>query len=144
MVALVSFFMSDVLVYTTSHIVDHGIGESADASQVRATAMHMQSMAGSARLMGSISGLMGYVVLGFALAREIPARGVQNTRLRCRHWCRHFLSWCSFDRAVPRGHRYLDADFCCLVDALPGLVDRHRDRHLSGTLWPPKRRNTEH
>ena len=70
MLALVSFFMSDVLVYTTSHIVDHGIGESAYASQFGATAMHMQSMAGSARLMGSISGLMGYVVLGFALARK--------------------------------------------------------------------------
>lgn len=70
MLALVSFFMSDVLIYTTSHIVDHGIGERADASQVRATAMHMQSIAGATRLMASISGLVGYVVLGFALARK--------------------------------------------------------------------------
>ena len=70
MVALVSFFFSDALTYMTSHVVDHGIGESADAGQVRSTAVHMQSIAGSVRVMGSISGLMGYVVLGFALARK--------------------------------------------------------------------------
>lgn len=68
--ALVSLFLSDVLNYMTSHVVDHGIGESADADQVRLTAMHLQSISGSARVMGSITGLMGYVVLGFALARK--------------------------------------------------------------------------
>ena len=70
MVALVSFLSAEALTYTTTHVVDHGIGDSADADQVRSTAVHMQSIAGSARLMGSISGLMGYVVLGFALARK--------------------------------------------------------------------------
>ena len=70
MVALISFLSAEALTYTTTHVVDHGIGDSADADQVRSTAMHMQSIAGSARLMGSMSGLIGYVVLGFALARK--------------------------------------------------------------------------
>ena len=70
MVALISFFSAEVLTYTTSHAVDHGLGDNVPADQVQSTAMHMQSIAGSARLMGSIAGLMGYLVLGFALARK--------------------------------------------------------------------------
>ena len=70
MLALISFFFSDALTYMTSHVVEHGIGESADDDQLRYTALNMQAIAGSARVMGSVSGLTGYIVLGFSLGRK--------------------------------------------------------------------------
>ena len=73
MLAVGSLLIAQCLNYTTSHVVEHGIGAGAGPDQIealKATGMHLQSIAGVARLLGSISGLMGYVVLGFALARK--------------------------------------------------------------------------
>lgn len=71
--ALVSFLIAQCLNYTTSHVVDHGIGSGTGPDQtetLRTIAIHMQSVAGVARLLGALSGLTGYVVLGFAFARK--------------------------------------------------------------------------
>lgn len=71
--ALVGFLIAQCLNYTTSHVVDHGIGAGTGPDQtetLRAIAIHMQSVAGVARLLGALSGLTGYVVLGFAFARK--------------------------------------------------------------------------
>ena len=73
MLAVGSLLIAQCLNYTTSHVVEHGIGAGAGPDRIealKATGMHLQSIAGVARLLGSISGLMGYVVLGFALARK--------------------------------------------------------------------------
>ncbi len=73
MLALVSFLIAQCLNYTTSHVVDHGIGAGTGADQtesLRAIAIQMQSIGGAARLLGALSGLTGYVVLGFAFARK--------------------------------------------------------------------------
>ena len=73
MLAVGSLLIAQCLNYTTSHVVEHGIGAGVGPDQtaaLKATGMYLQSIAGVARLLGSISGLMGYVVLGFALARK--------------------------------------------------------------------------
>lgn len=73
MLALVSFLIAQCLNYTTSHVVDHGIGAGTGADQtesLRAIALQMQSIGGAVRLLGALSGLTGYVVLGFAFARK--------------------------------------------------------------------------
>ena len=73
MLAVVTLLIAQCLNYTTAHVVEHGIGAGAGPDQseaLRATAVHLQSIAGVARFMGLTSGLMGYVVLGFALARK--------------------------------------------------------------------------
>ena len=73
MLAVVCLFAAQCFIYATSHVVEHGIGAGAGVDQteaLRATGNHLQSMAGVARLMAGISGLMGYVVLGFALGRK--------------------------------------------------------------------------
>lgn len=73
MLALVSFLIAQCLNYTTSHVVDHGIGVGTGPDQteaLRSIAIQMQSIGGAARLLGALSGLTGYVVLGFAFARK--------------------------------------------------------------------------
>ena len=73
MLAVVCLFAAQCFIYATSHVVEHGVGLGAGADQteaLRAIGNHMQSMAGVARLMAGITGLMGYVVLGFALGRK--------------------------------------------------------------------------
>lgn len=73
MLATISLLMSQCLTFATSHVVAHGIGAGAGPNQTESLAdmaLNLQLIAGAARLMGSISGLMGYVVLGFALARK--------------------------------------------------------------------------
>ena len=71
--AVVCLLAAQSFNYVTSHVVEHGVGLGAGADQtetLRAIGNHMQSMAGAARLMAGITGLMGYVVLGFAMARK--------------------------------------------------------------------------
>ena len=73
MLAVVTLLIAQCLNYSTSNVVEHGIGAGVGPDQseaLRATAIHLQSIAGAARFVGLTSGLMGYVVLGFALARK--------------------------------------------------------------------------
>ncbi len=71
MLALVSFLIAQCLNYTTSHVVDHGIGAGTDQTEaIRSIAIQMQSIGGAAKLLGALSGLTGHVVLGFAYARK--------------------------------------------------------------------------
>ena len=73
MLAVISLLMSQAFTYATSHVVEHGIGLGSGADQeeaLRAIGVHMQSVAGAARAMASVAGLIGYLVLGFAYARK--------------------------------------------------------------------------
>lgn len=73
MLASVSLLMTQAFTYATSHVVEHGIGAGAGPDQteaLRAIGVHMQSVAEAARTMASVSGLLGHLVLGFALARK--------------------------------------------------------------------------
>ena len=73
MLATISLLMAQFLDYATSQVVEHGIGAGAGPDQresLMATGLQLQSIAGAARLMAWVSGLMAYVVLGFALARK--------------------------------------------------------------------------
>jgi hypothetical protein len=82
--AVVSFLIVQCLNYTTSHVVEHGIGAAAGAEQgenLRAIGLHVQSIAVGARLLGAMSGLMGHVVLGFALARKFRPGGHRSLAL---------------------------------------------------------------
>lgn len=59
--------------YATSHVVEHGVGAGVGPDQtefLRTTGMQLQSITGVAGSLASITGLIGYVVLGFALARK--------------------------------------------------------------------------
>lgn len=78
MLAVVSLLTAHALTYATSHVVEHGIGASAGQSEpdsLRTVGVHMQSVAGAVRAMASITGLPGYLVLGFALARKFQPGG---------------------------------------------------------------------
>ena len=73
MMAIVALLIAQCLNYTTSHVVVNGIGAGSGPDQtetLRATALQLQTIAGSARVIASLAGSMGYVVLGFALARK--------------------------------------------------------------------------
>ena len=73
MLALLSFLIAQWLNYTTSQVINHGVGAGAGPDQaeaLRAIAIQVQSIASTARLLGSLAGLTGYVVLGFAFARK--------------------------------------------------------------------------
>lgn len=59
--------------YATSQVVEHGVGAGVGSDQtefLKTTGIHLQSVAGVARTLASIAELIGYVVLGFALARK--------------------------------------------------------------------------
>ncbi len=74
MVTAVSLLFAQFLTYLTSHVLEHGIGAGIGPDQMetlQATGRYLQAMAGVARLMAALAGLMGYVVLGFALARKL-------------------------------------------------------------------------
>ncbi len=73
MLAVVFLMIAQSANYATSHVVEHGVGAGAGPDQtefLRTNGMHLQAVAGVARSTASIAGLMGYVVLGFALARK--------------------------------------------------------------------------
>lgn len=73
MVAVIFLMVAQTANYTTSHVIEHGVGVGAGQDQesfLRITGMYLQSLASLARATASIAGLMGYVVLGFALARK--------------------------------------------------------------------------
>ena len=73
MLAVILLLIAEGFTYVTSQMVEHGIGTPANPDQMMsptAAAIHMQSVVGAARLMASVSGLLGYLVLGFALARK--------------------------------------------------------------------------
>ncbi len=78
MLAVISLLMAHAFTYATSHVVEHGIGAGAGPDQtdsLRTIGVHMQSVAGAARAMASVAGLLGYLVLGFALARKFQPGG---------------------------------------------------------------------
>ena len=73
MVTAVSLLIAQMFAYLTSHVLEHGIGAGAGVDQMetlQATGRYLQASAGVARLVAALAGLMGYVVLGFALARK--------------------------------------------------------------------------
>ena len=78
MLAVIFLIVTQTANYATSHVVEHGVGAGAGPDQtefLRNTGMHLQSVASIARAVASIAGLMGYVVLGFALARKFRPGG---------------------------------------------------------------------
>lgn len=71
--AFISLLVAESLTYTTSHVVEHGLGAGAGPDQsesIAVAALNLQSVASAAKLMSSITGLLGHLVLGFALARK--------------------------------------------------------------------------
>ena len=77
-IAVVFLLLGHAFNYTASHVVEHSIGAGTGPVQTEAletTAMHMLSTGGVARLVGAVTGLTGYIALGFGFARKFKPGG---------------------------------------------------------------------
>ena len=81
MIAVVFLLLGHAFNYTASHVIEHGIGAGTGPDQTEAletTARHMLSAGGVARLVGAVTGLTGYIALGFAIARKFKPGGYRE------------------------------------------------------------------
>lgn len=81
MIAVVFLLLAQAFNYTASHVIEHGIGAGTGPDQIRAlenTARHMLSAGAVARLVGAVTGLTGYIALGFGFARKFKPGGYRE------------------------------------------------------------------
>ena len=81
MIAVVFVLLGHAFNYTASHVIERGIGAGTGPDQteaLEATARYMLSAGAVARLVGAVTGLTGYIALGFGFARKFKPGGYRE------------------------------------------------------------------